>query len=146
MADESFRRLRTVLKPKTYDLTISPNLIKNTFTGLVYIFCDKNNLENENNLVELNSVDLNINKLLFNNEVQQVSHDTPNQRIFFTPKNILVEKNVIEISFTGLLNTKSLEGFYRIKHEQSEAKAVTQFCAIDARRCFPCFDQGEKAA
>jgi len=53
MADESFRRLRTVLKPKTYDLTISPNLIKNTFTGLVYIFCDKNNLENENNLVEL---------------------------------------------------------------------------------------------
>ena len=92
MADESFRRLRTVLKPKTYDLTISPNLIKNTFTGLVYIFCDKNNLENENNLVELNSVDLNIKKLLFNNEVQQVSHDTPNQRIFFTPPNEKREK------------------------------------------------------
>ena len=73
MADESFRRLRMVLKPKTYDLTLSPNLLKNTFTGQISIFCDKNTIETENNLVELNSVDLNTKQLLFNNEVQHVN-------------------------------------------------------------------------
>ncbi|OAY71244.1 Aminopeptidase M1-B [Ananas comosus] len=49
----------------------------------------------------------------------------------------------LRIGFTGTLNDQ-MRGFYRSKYEYNgeiRNMAVTQFEAVDARRCFPCWDE-----
>ncbi|PQM38353.1 aminopeptidase M1-like isoform X2 [Prunus yedoensis var. nudiflora] len=50
---------------------------------------------------------------------------------------------VLGIGFEGILNDK-MKGFYRSTYEHKGEKknmAVTQFEQVDARRCFPCWDE-----
>ncbi|CAB4266596.1 unnamed protein product [Prunus armeniaca] len=50
---------------------------------------------------------------------------------------------VLGIGFEGILNDK-MKGFYRSTYEHKGEKknmAVTQFEPVDARRCFPCWDE-----
>merc|ERR1740130_187163 len=55
-----------------------------------------------------------------------------------------VGKGVLEIKFRGTLNAE-MAGFYRSEYTNNAGEkkrmAVTQFEAIDARRCFPCWDE-----
>ncbi|KAE9468011.1 hypothetical protein C3L33_00153, partial [Rhododendron williamsianum] len=54
-----------------------------------------------------------------------------------------VEDGVLWISFSGVLN-EHMRGFYKGTYMDGGVKknmAVTQFEAVDARRCFPCWDE-----
>jgi len=60
-----------------------------------------------------------------------------------------VGKGVLEIKFRGTLNDQ-MAGFYRSQFTDSKGVkrhlATTQFEAIDARRCFPCWDEPSRKA
>ena len=55
----------------------------------------------------------------------------------------------LEIVYTGFLNNQ-MAGFYRSSytniHGESKIMASTQFEALDARRCFPCWDEPARKA
>ena len=55
----------------------------------------------------------------------------------------------LDIVYTGFLNNQ-MAGFYRSSykniHGESKIMASTQFEALDARRCFPCWDEPARKA
>uniref|UniRef100_J3MWV4 Aminopeptidase n=2 Tax=Oryza brachyantha TaxID=4533 RepID=J3MWV4_ORYBR len=54
-----------------------------------------------------------------------------------------VGEGVLGMNFDGTLNDQ-MRGFYRSKYEykgETKNMAVTQFESVDARRCFPCWDE-----
>ncbi|XP_056167082.1 aminopeptidase M1-like isoform X7 [Syzygium oleosum] len=59
------------------------------------------------------------------------------------PETLPTGIGVLAIDFYGILNDK-MKGFYRSTYEHNGEKknmAVTQFEPVDARRCFPCWDE-----
>ncbi|KAI6679923.1 hypothetical protein NL676_033804 [Syzygium grande] len=59
------------------------------------------------------------------------------------PETLPIGIGVLAIDFDGILNDK-MKGFYRSTYEHNGEKknmAVTQFEPVDARRCFPCWDE-----
>ncbi|KAH9665065.1 Aminopeptidase M1 [Citrus sinensis] len=56
---------------------------------------------------------------------------------------LTVGEGILGIIFSGKLNEHT-KGFYKCSYVEKEVKknmAVTQFEAVDARRCFPCWDE-----
>ncbi|XP_010049218.2 aminopeptidase M1 [Eucalyptus grandis] len=59
------------------------------------------------------------------------------------PETLPTGIGVLAIDFDGILNDE-MKGFYRSTYEHNGEKknmAVTQFEPVDARRCFPCWDE-----
>nr|CAB3456894.1 unnamed protein product [Digitaria exilis] len=76
----------------------------------------------------------------------------PKEVVFFADDEILVlgfsndlplGEGVLSMKFNGTLNDQ-MRGFYRSKYQykgKMKNMAVTQFESVDARRCFPCWDE-----
>jgi puromycin-sensitive aminopeptidase len=147
----AFRLPRTV-DPQTYRMEIEPNIASATFSGTVAI--DAVVLEPVTAVV-LNAAELAISdveivgadgssvgcSVTFDDDLEQV--------VFRPPSELRPGPCTISCRFTGTLNDK-LRGFYRSTYAgpdgETQTIATTQFESVDARRCFPCFDEPDRKA
>ncbi|KAG9459294.1 hypothetical protein H6P81_003802 [Aristolochia fimbriata] len=141
-------RLPGFAVPKSYDLTLKLDLTACTFSGTVEISID---IVEETKFIVLNSLDL-----VVDGSSVQLSDDQkrfrPSDVVWSNEDEILVlsfdevlpvTKGTLSIRFSGILNNE-LKGLYRSSQVVNGEKrniAVTQFEAVDARRCFPCWDE-----
>ncbi len=148
---EAFRLPRTV-EPETYRIEIEPNVSSATFSGTVAI--DIEVLEPVDQIA-LNAAELAVSDV----EVATadgavvpcaVSFDDDLEQVIFRPVAELAPGPcTLSCRFTGTLNDK-LRGFYRSTYTGVDGEvqtiATTQFESVDARRCFPCFDEPDRKA
>ena len=148
---EAFRLPRTV-DPETYRMEIEPNVASATFSGTVAIDVVVREPVTE---IVLNAADLAISdvevlgsdgstvgcSVTFDDDLEQV--------VFRPPSELPPGPCTISCRFTGTLNDK-LRGFYRSTYVgpdgETQTIATTQFESVDARRCFPCFDEPDRKA
>ncbi|KAA8528872.1 hypothetical protein F0562_036227 [Nyssa sinensis] len=143
-------RLPKFLLPKRYDIKLKPDLIACKFSGTVHISVD---VVADTKFIVLNAAELAIHsnsvrflaqygsKVLEALEVQLFGDDGIMVAEF--AYNLPIGVGVLSIAFEGTLNDK-MKGFYKSTYEHNGEKknmAVTQFEPVDARRCFPCWDE-----
>ncbi len=147
----AFRLPRTV-EPETYRIEIEPDVASATFSGTVSI--DVVILEPVEQIV-LNAAELAVSDV----EVATadgstvpctVNFDDELEQVIFGPASELAPGPcTLSCRFTGALNDK-LRGFYRSTYTGVDGEvqtiATTQFESVDARRCFPCFDEPDRKA
>lgn len=154
--DKSYRELLpSDVVPEKYDLTLEPDVETFVFTGVVKITCD---VQIATETIHLHARELLIKSATFTSEVDgsepalaatlSVSLKEYTAAIGFE-EPLPVGRGVLEIAFQGTLNDQ-MAGFYRSKYTDSKGVkrhlATTQFEAIDARRCFPCWDEPARKA
>ncbi|KAH9713478.1 Aminopeptidase M1 [Citrus sinensis] len=144
---KSQARLPKFAIPSYYDLYIKLDLVACTFSGNVNINI---NIIEKTNFIVLNALELNVHEVLFTSSHNQEYR--PSDAIMDKDDEILVlvfdeplavGEGILRIIFYGKLNEHT-KGFYKCSYVEKEVKknmAVTQFEAVDARRCFPCWDE-----
>ncbi|KZV34117.1 hypothetical protein F511_42888 [Dorcoceras hygrometricum] len=140
-------RLPDFAVPRSYELTLKPDLSACVFSGTLLIHISINR---GTRFLVLNALELVISQVSFTNF----------QNLKYVPSDILVDNDdeilvlvfdetldvghgVLEIGFSGVL-TDSCKGLYRCTYlDKGDKKNMiaTQFEAVDARRCFPCWDE-----
>ncbi|KAG6391170.1 hypothetical protein SASPL_148922 [Salvia splendens] len=141
-------RLPKFATPKRYDLKLNPDLSACKFTGSVQISVD---VVSDTKFLVLNAAELSIssnsvkfasaNKVLEAVEVELFAEDEIAVMEF--KESLPIGVGVLTMEFEGALND-NMKGFYRSTYELNGEKknmAVTQFEPVDARWCFPCWDE-----
>jgi aminopeptidase N len=80
----------------------------------------------------------------------EMSYNTRLSTVSFTfPRDLPIGNGKLSIAFSGELNNQ-MSGFYRSKYYDIDGTelfmATTQFESLDARRCFPCWDEPARKA
>ncbi|PWZ13767.1 hypothetical protein Zm00014a_014677 [Zea mays] len=130
--------------PRRYDLRLRPDLVTCTFSGTAAVTVA---VSAPTRFLVLNSADLSIDSASI-----RFRDLAPKEVVFFADDEILVlgfskdlvlGEGVLSMKFNGTLNDQ-MRGFYRSKYQykgKMKNMAVTQFESVDARRCFPCWDE-----
>jgi puromycin-sensitive aminopeptidase len=139
--DQEFR-LPGAAAPRTYRLTLEPDLVALTFKGEVAIDLDVKTATRE---IVLHSVHLEIAEARSGADTLDVHADEKKERITLTaPKPFAAGKATISLRFSGKIS-EEMRGFYRSKYKAADGTerhmGTTQFEATSARRAFPCFDE-----
>ncbi|CAM8970525.1 unnamed protein product [Rhodiola kirilowii] len=144
-------RLPKFAVPSRYELRLKPDLVNFTFSGSVKIELD---IVSETKFLVYNAAALTIflGEISFNSSKfdkvfkpsQSWQFEEDQIMVLEFDENLPVGSGVLSISnFQGTLNDE-LRGFYRSYYFVNGEKrymAVTQFEPLDARRCFPCWDE-----
>ncbi len=140
-------RLPDYAQPQSYDVDVTPDLEKATFTGQVLI---KLKLIRASNQIVLNAANLTVDNASIKAEAGttsrgNVSLQKQTERAIITfPLLLKPGEYILSMHYAGSLNDE-LRGFYRSSYKDQSGKqsymAVTQMEATDARRMFPCFDE-----
>jgi|UniRef100_A0A7S4GCC8 aminopeptidase N len=139
--------------PEHYDLSLEPNLQDFQFDGVVKIDCE---VHVATDVITVHARELVIGEVTFDPadgkamEADEISLKKKAQTATFKFLDVLpTGKGRLTIKFKGILNDQ-MAGFYRSEYVDSKGKkvhmATTQFEAIDARRCFPCWDEPARKA
>uniref|UniRef100_A0A0A0L0S9 Aminopeptidase n=1 Tax=Cucumis sativus TaxID=3659 RepID=A0A0A0L0S9_CUCSA len=143
-------RLPKFAVPKRYDIYLKPDLCLCKFSGSVAIDID---ILSDTRFLVLNVADLlvhhasvsftnrNSSKVIQPSSIQEckVSQILVLEFVETLPFGL----GTLRMDFEGILND-NMKGFYRSTYEHNGEKknmAVTQFEPVDARRCFPCWDE-----
>merc|ERR550514_1868171 len=83
-------------------------------------------------------------------EADTISYHIKDMTVTFGFESVLpVGTGYLDVTFVGELNNQ-MAGFYRSSytdiHGNKKTMASTQFESIDARRCFPCWDEPSRKA
>ena len=148
---EAFRLPRTI-EPETYHIEIEPDVASATFSGTVSIDVQVETAVDE---IVLNAAELAVSDVEVRTADDRtirctVTFDDDLEQVIFRPSATLPPgPATISCRFTGTLNDK-LRGFYRSTYigldGETQTIATTQFESVDARRCFPCFDEPDRKA
>ncbi|KAF8688813.1 hypothetical protein HU200_042141 [Digitaria exilis] len=130
--------------PRRYDLRLRPDLVACTFTGAAAVTVA---VSAPTRFLVLNAADLSVDRASI-----RFRDLAPKEVVFFADDEILVlgfsndlplGEGLLSMKFNGTLNDQ-MRGFYRSKYQykgKMKNMAVTQFESVDARRCFPCWDE-----
>ncbi|EMS55004.1 Puromycin-sensitive aminopeptidase [Triticum urartu] len=130
--------------PRRYELFLRPDLVACTFSGSVAISVA---VSAPTRFLVLNALDLSVNRASIRFQALE-----PTEVVFFKDDGLLVlgfakqlplGEGLLKMDFNGTLNDQ-MRGFYRSKYQykgKERNMAVTQFESVDARRCFPCWDE-----
>ncbi|BFG18649.1 hypothetical protein CerSpe_049230 [Prunus speciosa] len=141
-------RLPKFAVPKRYDITLKPDLTACSFGGSVAVHLD---IVSDTRFIVLNAADLSVDAASLSFASSKVLFKPWKVETFEEDEILVLEfgetlpigSGVLGIGFEGILNDK-MKGFYRSTYEHNGKKknmAVTQFAPVDARRCFPCWDE-----
>ncbi|XP_016649348.1 PREDICTED: aminopeptidase M1-like isoform X1 [Prunus mume] len=140
-------RLPNFAIPRRYDLHLKLDLSACTYSGTVQINVS---IVEETKFLVLNALELDVHEVCFTNSHGQqyrpsdVVLDGDEEFLVLVFDQALgVGEGVLGIGFTAVLNAH-LKGFYKCTYLDGGEKknmAVTQFEPVDARRCFPCWDE-----
>eukprot|EP00406_Dinophysis_acuminata_P070763 CAMPEP_0179268524 /NCGR_PEP_ID=MMETSP0797-20121207/30486_1 /TAXON_ID=47934 /ORGANISM="Dinophysis acuminata, Strain DAEP01" /LENGTH=894 /DNA_ID=CAMNT_0020976811 /DNA_START=169 /DNA_END=2853 /DNA_ORIENTATION=+ len=142
--------------PTKYDIRLVPDLERFVFDGVATIDVDVQEAVSE---VTLHAKELQFISCEFTGEDDSAESKVEtvgiNQRVkettvtFVFDKVLPVGKGKLAITYTGVLNNQ-MAGFYRSSykdiHGNTKIMASTQFESLDARRCFPCWDEPARKA
>ncbi len=140
-------RLSRSTLPKSYDLSLRVDPLKDTFCGEVEIDLD---ILDAASSIELHSVDLGIRNALVTDargavSVSRTSTNSERETVVFQlSKPLRPGPAKLRIDYDGPLRT-DLRGLY-LARSGKRRYAATQLEAADARRFFPCFDEPDKKA
>ena len=140
-------RLSRSTLPKSYDLTLRVDPLKDTFCGEVEIDLD---ILDASSSIELHAVDLGIRNALVTDargavSVSRTSTNSERETVVFQlSKPLRPGPAKLRIDYDGPLRT-DLRGLY-LARSGKRRYAATQLEAADARRFFPCFDEPDKKA
>ncbi|XVE51898.1 hypothetical protein DITRI_Ditri02bG0077800 [Diplodiscus trichospermus] len=140
-------RLPKFAIPKRYDLYLKLDLYACTFSGLLHINLS---IGEPTKFIVLNACELVVHQVFFTNSLNH--RCAPCDVVLEGDDEILVlvfdemlgtGEGVLRIEFSGALN-EHLRGLYKCTYVDKGVRknmAVTQFEAVHARRCFPCWDE-----
>ncbi|XP_031388911.1 aminopeptidase M1-like [Punica granatum] len=142
-------RLPKFAIPSHYDLHLKLDLTSCTFSGTLRINL---HIVKETRFLVLNALELDIGEVFFATNSSAQKRIRPCDVALGEDDEILVlgfdevlgvGEGVLAVQFSGVLNSQ-LKGLYRCSYvvgRQEKNMATTQFEAVEARRCFPCWDE-----
>mmetsp|Transcript_22129 Transcript_22129/g.33663 ORF Transcript_22129/g.33663 Transcript_22129/m.33663 type:complete len:891 (+) Transcript_22129:120-2792(+) len=154
--------LPSTIVPKRYDLKLTPNLEQFTFNGDISIQVEtSDDLDKDCKEIVMHAKELCLISASFtvvgkdgtgaSVEAEEIRDNKKATTVtFIFPESIPASSTLlVSIQYSGFLNNQ-MAGFYRSSYTDingnKKIMASTQFESLDARRCFPCWDEpGVKA-
>ncbi|KAG5192903.1 membrane alanyl aminopeptidase [Tribonema minus] len=143
------------VEPRKYNLRLEPDLERFSYEGLVKVDVE---VVTSTNTITVHSKDIAVHEVSFTPGQQgsapiaaiALAFDLKLTTLSMTfPTDLPAGPGTLEIRFTGTLNNQ-MAGFYRSGYTAADGEkrmmASTQFEALDARRCFPCWDEPARKA
>ena len=141
--------LPPVAEPRRYTLDLTTRIEEHQFDGTVAI--DLDIVEAVSSLT-LHAKELKVHTAAFEGVGDATSitlNDEKSTVTFAFPKALPLGAGTLRITFTGEHNNQMC-GFYRSAykdiHGEEKLMVSTQFESIDARKCFPCWDEPQRKA
>ncbi len=140
--------LPTTVTPERYDIDVTPDLQKLTFTGHVAIVVD---VHQQTKTIELNAANLNFTRvgLSGRSETPKVSYDQAEEAVSIAfDKPVAPGQYTLTIDYTGLIN-QNAAGLLAVDYDGvkgRERALFTQFENSDVRGFVPIWDEPNKKA
>tara|TARA_Y100000389_G_scaffold174968_1_gene185345 strand:+ start:10669 stop:13350 length:2682 start_codon:yes stop_codon:yes gene_type:complete len=134
------------VNPVDYNIILNLNMTKFTFSGSQTVIIS---ITSPINKIQIHTRDLQIQNCICNDQQALIQYGEPITTFIFD-EQLPVGIYELKMSFTGIINDQ-MAGLYRSKYTsqitgEDTYMASTQFEALDARRCFPCWDEPNRKA